>query len=106
MTNRPHRTTCTQYKHAPAVSDIICLAVHAAQSHDFVNDTMSLSSNGTKTSLDHHAMLGHYCRHRDRDSCRVYPALEFFPRRVFGLKNMLHEHMFGDTTPFYIFRKI
>lgn len=53
MTNRPHRPMCMHYMRAPAIiSYVAWSAVHAGQSHDIVNDTMSLSGNGTKTLLD------------------------------------------------------
>lgn len=43
-TNHPHLVVCTPYMHAPGVgSDVIWSAVHAAPSHDIVNDTLGLS---------------------------------------------------------------
>lgn len=52
MTNRPHRVVCTQYMRAPAVgNNAVWSAVHAAQPHDIVNDTMILSWKGPKRSL-------------------------------------------------------
>lgn len=43
-TNRPHRPVCTHYMRAPAVgNDVVPLAIHAAQSHDIINNTIGLS---------------------------------------------------------------
>lgn len=43
-TNHPHRIVYTHYMRTPAVrSNVIWSAVHAAQSHDIVNDTMRLA---------------------------------------------------------------
>lgn len=44
MSYQPHSLVCTGYMRAPAVgNDDGPLAIHAAQSHDNVNDTMGLS---------------------------------------------------------------
>lgn len=43
-TNRPHHVVCTHYMRAPSVgNDVVWSGVHAAQSHDIINDVMGLS---------------------------------------------------------------
>lgn len=51
-TNRPHRTLCTHYMHAPMVgNNVIPLAIHAAQFHDIVNN-MRLAVRLRNINLD------------------------------------------------------